>query len=73
MERVPIRIRESGVTMSAWRVQFENGSIVLLELGGKTFYRGEGALLGSTQERLADLWQASIPETAPEPENPPLG
>ena len=73
MERVPIRTRESGVTTSAWRIKLEKGSIVMLEVDGKTFYRGEGALLGSTQEKLAELWQAALPTTKPEPENPPLG
>ena len=72
-ERVAIRTRESGVTMSAWRVQFPRGAIVLVEIGKRIVYRGEGALLGAPQERLAELWQSSLPQVPPEPENPPLG
>lgn len=73
MERVPVRTRESSVTLAAWRVQVEKGAIVLVEIAGKNVYRGEGALLGSSQERLAQLWQQSIPQSEPEPESPPLG
>ncbi len=72
-ERVAIRTRESGVTMSAWRVQFPKGAIVLVEVGKRIVYRGEGALLGASQDRLAALWQSSLPDVPPEPENPPLG
>jgi hypothetical protein len=72
-ERVAIRTRESGVTTSAWRVQFAKGAIVLVEVGKRTFYRGEGALLGAPQEKLAELWQSTLPQVPPEPDNPPLG
>jgi hypothetical protein len=34
---------------------------------------GEGALLGATQERLSDLWRASLPPDEPPPDNPQLG
>ena len=73
MERVPVRTRESKVTLSAWRTSAEGGAIVLVEIAGRNVYRGEGALLGSSQEKLAEVWQAAIPKTEPEPENPPLG
>ncbi len=72
-ERIPIRTRESAVTLSAWRVQFERGAVVLVEINGRPIYRGEGALLGLSQERLGEIWQSSLPQVAPEPENPPLG
>jgi hypothetical protein len=73
MERVPVRTRESRVTLSAWRAQLEGGAIVLVEIAGRSVYRGEGAFLGATQERLAEAWQAAIPKGDPEPDNPPLG
>src|SRR5436305_15305130 len=52
-ERVQIRMRESGVTLAAWRVSLKDpaGAIVLAEVGGKSFYRGEGGLLGLPQDR----------------------
>ena len=73
MERVPVRTRENRVTLSAWRAQLEGGAIVLVDVAGRSVYRGEGAFLGATQEQLAEAWQAAIPKTAPEPDNPPLG
>lgn len=73
MERVPVRTRESRVTLSAWRAQLEGGAIVLVDVAGRSVYRGEGVFLGATQEQLAQRWQAAIPKTEPEPDNPPLG
>ena len=73
MERVPIRTRESKVTLSAWRMQTDAAAIVLIEIAGRSVYRGEGAFLGASQEKLAEAWQAAIPKTEPEPDNPPLG
>lgn len=76
-ERVHVRIRESGVTLSAWRVEIETprGAIVLVEPApGKSWYRGEGALLGKTQEELAELWAAALPQGGPtDPEPLQLG
>ena len=75
-ERVQIRMRESGVTMAAWRVSLKNpaGAIVLAEVGGKSFYRGEGSLLGLPQDRLAELWKNALTGDADrEPELPQLG
>jgi hypothetical protein len=75
-ERVHIRARESAATLSAWRVELASppGAIVFAELGpGRAWYRGEGALLGSSQEKLAQIWQACLPETTPEPDMPQLG
>ncbi|TMA26163.1 MAG: hypothetical protein E6J88_09120 [Deltaproteobacteria bacterium] len=59
--------------MSAWRTQIGNGAIVLVEIAGRSIYRGEGGFLGASQEKLAEAWQAAIPKTEPEPDNPPLG
>ena len=73
-ERVHIRMRETASTLAAWRVSLKapRGAIVLAEVGGKTWYRGEGALLGERQERLAELWQAAL-SSETEPELPLLG
>ena len=55
-ERIAIRTRENGVTLAAWRLELNDprGAMVMLEIGGRTVYRGEGTLLGSSQERLAE-------------------
>lgn len=69
-ERRQIRSREAKVTLSAWCVELElpggkRGAIVFAE----PFYRGEGDLMGTPQEKLAELWKASLP--APQEEEPP--
>jgi hypothetical protein len=73
-ERVHIRTRESVTTLAAWRVSLRSptGAIVLAEAGGKSWYRGEGDLLGMPQERLAELWKAAL-STDTEPELPQYG
>jgi hypothetical protein len=76
--RVPIRAREHTSTLAAWRIEVKlpEGAavLVLAELGsGKTCYRGEGALLGAAQERLAEIWTASLPQDDPEPDLPQYG
>jgi len=69
-ERVQIRTREHASTLAAWRVLLKapQGSIVLAEVGGgRSWYRGEGDLMGTPQERLAELWKAALSgETEPE-------
>ncbi|MGZ6125851.1 MAG: hypothetical protein ACXWLR_12875 [Myxococcales bacterium] len=75
-ERVHIRMRETASTLAAWRVSLKEpaGAIVLAEAGaGKVWYRGEGALLGERQERLAELWQAALSSQENEPELPQYG
>ena len=72
-ERIHIRTRESGVTLAAWRVQLDEGAIVLVEIGGRAFYRGEGALLAASQEALATLWTAALPPEEPPQDIPQLG
>jgi hypothetical protein len=61
-ERVEVRSRGNGVTLAAWRLSLalpggKQAAIVFAE----PWYRGEGALLGATQERLAELWRATPP------------
>lgn len=74
-ERVHIRTRETTATLAAWRVTLKapRGAIVLAEAGGKTWYRGEGALLGEKQERLAELWEKALSQERAEPELPQYG
>jgi len=73
-ERVHIRMRENASTLAAWRVSLRapRGAIVLAEAGGKSWYRGEGDLLGVPQERLAELWKAALSSES-EPELPQYG
>ena len=73
-ERVHIRVRENASTLAAWRVSLRapRGAIVLAEAGGKSWYRGEGDLLGMPQERLAELWKAALSSDT-EPELPQYG
>ena len=75
-ERVHIRMRETASTLAAWRVSLKTprGAIVQAEAGaGKVWYRGEGALLGERQERLAELWKAALSSEDSEPELPQYG
>ena len=73
-ERVHIRMRENASTLAAWRVSLRapRGAIVLAEAGGKSWYRGEGELLGLPQEKLAELWKAALSSDT-EPELPQYG
>ena len=69
---MPIRARESGSTLAAWRVELTlpagPGAIVHADLGGsRAWYRGEGALLGATQENLAALWTECLSTDEPDP------
>jgi hypothetical protein len=63
------------VTLAAWRVELSSprGSIVLVEIAGRSIYRGEGTLLGASQERLSELWRASLPADEVPSDNPQLG
>lgn len=64
-ERVILRMRGAGVTVSGWRITVEAargpGSIVLAEQGAQKFYRGEGVFLGWSQERLEAAYSALLP------------
>jgi hypothetical protein len=65
LERVPIRTRESGATLSAWKLAASapegTGTVVRVEIGSGSHYRGEGWFLGWTQEALASAWTALLP------------
>jgi hypothetical protein len=79
LARVPVRMRESKLTLSAWRMETASGqgdgSIAFVELPSGPTYRGEGTFLGWPQERLAAVWQAlsNPPSTEPPFELPQLG
>jgi hypothetical protein len=71
-ERVYIRARESGQTLAAWRVELTlpdgQAIMVLVEVAsGASWYRGDGALLGASQEKLTELWKECLPQTDPDP------
>jgi hypothetical protein len=79
LERTRIRTRENSVTLSAWRLAVRSvegdGAIVVVEQPGKEpIYRGEGTLLGWSQDRLAGAYEALKPRPEePEPESLQLG
>jgi hypothetical protein len=73
LERVAIRTRESGVTLAGWRLATSTaagaGSITRVEATGGPCYRGDGAFLGWSQERLAAEYQRLLPKPGdPEPD-----
>jgi hypothetical protein len=57
LARVPIRLRESDVTRSAWRMEIDSddgpGAITRIEHEGSILWRGHGVFLGAAQEQLA--------------------
>jgi len=70
LERTPIRTRDSGATVSAWRMVIDSpqgrGTITFID---GTAYRGDGAFLGRTQEQLAELYRQFIVQSDdPQPE-----
>jgi hypothetical protein len=79
LARHPIRTREGATTRSAWRLAVSSaegaGAIVFVEVSSEaSFYRGEGIFLGWGQERLAEAYQALLPEPAgADPEMAQLG
>ena len=75
LERVPVRLRESGHTQSAWRLSVDSdegaGTITLLD---SMFYRGDGVFLGWPQEQLARVYEAlNVAEDGPRFELSQLG
>ena len=74
LERVAIRLRESDLTLSAWRLAFVaaqgKGVIVLVETpGGGALLRGDGISLGWSQERLEAAYRLLLPGGSdPEPD-----
>jgi hypothetical protein len=65
LERVAIRTRESGVTLAAWKIVPEgqaSGAITVVEIGGRSVYRGEGTFLGSPQAELEAEYRRLLPK-----------
>ncbi len=78
LERVAIRLRESSVTLSAWRMAIAGpegtGTLVRVETPGGPLLRGEGWFLGWTQEAMSTAWAELLPPTDSERlEIPQLG
>ena len=68
LDRMPIRTRECGATLSGWRLSAGSdqgeGAIVLVEAGaGEAWYRGEGVFLGWTAENLRAAYEALRPQS----------
>ena len=60
--------------MAAWRVELilddgKRGAIVYAD----PHYRGEGALLGTAKEKLAELWAKATSAEEKDPDLPQLG
>ena len=78
LDRVAIRLRESSVTLSAWRMAVTApegaGTLVRVETSGGTLFRGEGWFLGWAQEAMSTAWTELLPPSEPERvELPQLG
>jgi hypothetical protein len=77
--RTPVRTRESGATLSGWRLAVESaqgpGAIERIEArGAEDWYRGSGVFLGWPQDRLARVYgQLLPPRVAPDPDPGQLG
>jgi len=67
LERVAIRLRESSVTLSAWRMAVSAsegaGTLIRVETPGGSLFRGEGWFLGWTQESMSGAWNELLPPT----------
>jgi hypothetical protein len=66
LDRMPIRTRESGATLSGWRLSAGSdqgeGAIVLVESApGEARYRGEGVFLGWSAEQLREAYESLRP------------
>jgi hypothetical protein len=80
LERSPIRMRESLVTRSAWRLAATSvegeGTISLIEISPTvSLYRGDGVFLGWSSERLQAAYRTLLPRTEDSSESdfPQLG
>lgn len=78
--RAPVRLRESAMTLSAWRMETASaqgaGSMVLVDLpSGEQVCRGDGVHLGWSQQRLTSLFRTLSEGADEEPpfEVPQLG
>ena len=68
LERIPIRTRESGATLSGWRLEVAadqgTGAIHRIDApGGATLWRGDGVFLGRTVEELSGAYAALAPRS----------
>ena len=74
LERSAIRTRESGVTLSAWRLSVSSsrgsGTIDRVDgSDGRVLYRGTGVFLGWSQVDLASTYRRLLPEgPGPDPD-----
>lgn len=78
LERVAIRLRESSVTLSAWRMAVVapegSGTLVRVETPGGSLFRGEGWFLGWSQEGMSSAWAELLPPVESDPmDTPQLG
>ena len=75
--RQPVRARGATVTTAGWRMEFSSpagpGAIIIVEGPVTSWYRGEGASLGLTQEKLGALWAGLAPVEDSEAELPQWG
>lgn len=73
LARIPIRLRDSDVTSSAWQMTIDTddgaGTITRIEHDGSILWRGDGAFLGATQEQLATTYDEL---NAPPDDEPPF-
>lgn len=65
LERVAIRLRESAVTLAAWRMAVTApegaGTLVRVETPGGALFRGEGWFLGWNQDAMSAAWAELLP------------
>jgi hypothetical protein len=66
LERVSLRRREGGPTVSGWRLSIASGvgsgSVCLVDMpDGNSLYRGEGLFLGWSQVRMHALYEKLRP------------
>ncbi|HSP19765.1 MAG TPA: hypothetical protein VLQ79_09630 [Myxococcaceae bacterium] len=65
LDRVAIRLRESSVTLSAWRMAVSaaegRGALVRVETPAGALFRGEGWFLGWTQDAMSAAWTELLP------------
>ncbi len=70
LERMAIRLRESSVTLSAWRMAVSGaegaGTLVRVDTPGGALFRGEGWFLGWTQEAMSSAWAELLPPPPPD-------
>ena len=61
LQRTAVRVRDIGSTVSAWQMIVDTergpGTITLIDVGSRPFYRGDGSYFGWTQEQLAAEYQ----------------